>query len=103
MKAAGFLDVDVALRNPDFAAMAKAAGLFAARIEDPADLQAAVKEALAHDGPALLDVVCARQELVMPPKVELAEAVGFGLWTLKAVLSGRCDEVIDLARTNLSR
>jgi pyruvate dehydrogenase (quinone) len=103
MKASGFLDVDVSLTNPDFAAMAKAAGIFAARVEDPLDLQVALKEALAHEGPALVDVVTARQELAMPPKIELGQAEGFGMWTLKAVLSGRADEVIDLARTNLMR
>ncbi len=103
MKAAGFLDVDVALTNPDFAAMARAAGVHAARIEDPADLKQAISEAFAHDGPALLDVVTARQELAMPPRTEFSQAEGFSLWVLKAVLSGRADEVIDLARTNLER
>jgi pyruvate dehydrogenase (quinone) len=103
MKAAGFLDVDVALTNPDFAAMARAAGVHAARIEDPADLEEAMSEAFAHDGPALLDVVTARQELAMPPRTEFAQAEGFSLWVLKSVLNGSCDEVIDLARTNLRR
>ena len=103
MKAAGFLDVDVALTNPDFAAMAKAAGVHAARVEDPADLKDAMSEAFAHDGPALLDVVTARQELAMPPRTEFSQAEGFSMWVLKAVLNGRADEVIDLARTNLRR
>jgi thiamine pyrophosphate-dependent acetolactate synthase large subunit-like protein len=103
MKAAGFLDVDVALTNPDFAAMANAAGVHAARVEDPADLKEAMSEAFAHDGPALLDVVTARHELAMPPKTEFSQAEGFSLWVLKAVLNGRVDEVVDLARTNLGR
>ena len=101
MKAAGFLDTAVALKNPSFAAMAKAADVFALRIEDPRDLADAVKQVLAHDGPALLDVVTARQDLVMPPKTELAQAEGFSLWLMKAVLNGRANEVIDLARTNV--
>ncbi len=103
MKAAGFLDFGVGLRNPDFAAMAKAAGVFAQRVEDPGDLADAAREVLAHNGPALLDVVTARQELVMPPKTELSQAAGFSLWLMKAVMNGRGDEVIDLARTNLIR
>ncbi len=103
MKASGFLDHDVALVNPDFAAIARAAGVLARRVEAPAELEAATRELLAHDGPALLDVVTARQELVMPPKTELEQAVGFSLWMMKAVLNGRCTEVIDLARTNLLR
>jgi pyruvate dehydrogenase (quinone) len=103
MKASGFLDHDVALVNPDFAAIARAAGVLGRRVEDPAELEPAAREVLAHDGPALLDVVTARQELVMPPKTEFAQAAGFSLWMMKAVLNGRCNDVIDLARTNLLR
>ena len=101
MKASGFLDVDVSLTNPNFAAVANAAGVLGVRVEDPADLEDAVTRALAHDGPALLDVVTARQELAMPPKTDLAQAEGFSLWLMKAVLNGRAEEVIDLAKTNL--
>jgi pyruvate dehydrogenase (quinone) len=101
MKACGFLDSAVSLTNPNFASMAKAAGVFAIRVEDPADLAGAMKEMLAHDGPALLDVVTERQELVMPPKTELAQAEGFSLWLMKAVLDGRANELIDMARTNV--
>jgi pyruvate dehydrogenase (quinone) len=103
MKATGFLDFGVGLTNPDFAAMAQAAGLFARRVEDPGELQDAARAVLAHDGPALLDVVTARQELIMPPKTELSQAAGFSLWLMKAVLDGRGREIIDLARTNLVR
>jgi thiamine pyrophosphate-dependent acetolactate synthase large subunit-like protein len=103
MKASGFLDFGVDLQNPDFAAMAKAAGVHAQRVEDPGDLADAVRAVLAHDGPALLDVVTARQELVMPSKTELSQVAGFSLWLMKAVMNGRGDEVIDLARTNLLR
>ena len=100
MKAAGLLDFGVTLDNPDFAAMARAMGLHAARVEDPADLPPAVEAAFAHPGPALLDVVTNRAELAMPPKVELKEVEGFSLWVAKAVLNGRGDEVVDLVRTN---
>ena len=103
MKAAGFLDTDVELVNPNFAAMAAGAGLFARRVEDPGELEGAVREVMAHPGPALLDVVTARQELSMPPHVGVEQAKGFGLWLAKAVISGRGTEVVDLARTNLFR
>jgi pyruvate dehydrogenase (quinone) len=72
-------------------------------VEDPADLKAAVDEALRHDGPALLDVAVNRMELSMPPTIKVDQAVGFNLWAIKAVLSGPGDEVIDLAITNLVR
>jgi len=101
MKAAGFVDTNVDLKNPDFAAMARAMGIHARRVEDPGDLPGAMKEILSHDGPALLDVVTARQELSMPPTITPEEIKGFSLWILRAVMSGRGDEVIDLAKTNL--
>jgi pyruvate dehydrogenase (quinone) len=101
MKAAGFLDTGVDLRNPDFAAMACAMGIFARRVEDPGELPDAMREILGHDGPALLDVVTAKQELSMPPTITAEQVRGFSLWLLRAVMSSRGDEVIDLAKTNL--
>ncbi len=101
MKAAGFVDSGVELKNPDFAAMATAMGIHARRVEDPGDLPDAVEDMLAHDGPALLDVVTATQELSMPPTINAEQIKGFSLWALRAVMSGRGDEVVDLAKTNL--
>jgi pyruvate dehydrogenase (quinone) len=103
MKAAGILDYATELQNPNFADIARAAGLFGVRVEDPGELQESVKRALEYDGPALIDVVTAREELAMPPTIELKQAVGFSLYMAKAVLSGRGDEIIDLAKTNLFR
>jgi pyruvate dehydrogenase (quinone) len=62
MKAAGILDFATELNNPNFAEVAKAMGLFGARVEYPEDLGGAPKQAFAHDGPALIDVVTNRQE-----------------------------------------
>ncbi len=101
MKAAGFVDAGTDLQNPDFAAMARAMGIHASRVEDPGELPGAVADMLAHDGPALLDVVTAKHELSMPPTIGLEQVKGFSLWVLRAVMSGRGDEVIDLATTNL--
>jgi len=103
MKATGFLDTNVDLTNPNFAKMAQAMGIKGVRVEAPQDLQAAVEEVLQHNGPALLDVVTARQELVMPPATSLDEAHKFGVFMLKAVLDGRAKELIDLAKVNLTR
>jgi pyruvate dehydrogenase (quinone) len=103
MKAAGILDFATDLQNPNFADIARAAGLFGVRVEDPGELQESVKRAFEHDGPALIDVVTARQELAMPPTIELKQAVGFSVYMAKAVLSGRGDEIVDLAKTNLFR
>jgi len=101
MKAAGFIETGVDLQNPDFAAMARAMGIHAVRVEDPGDLTDAVSKILAHDGPAVLDVITAKQELSMPPTIAAEQIKGFSLWVLRAVMSGRGDEVLDLAKTNL--
>jgi pyruvate dehydrogenase (quinone) len=101
MKAAGFLDSNVDLQNPNFAAMASAMGIHARRVEDPGELRDAAADILAYDGPALLDVVTAKQELSMPPTITPEEVKGFSLWVVKAVMNGRGDEAVDLARTNL--
>ena len=103
MKAAGFLEYGTDLVNPHFADLAKSAGVHGIRVEDPADLKAALIEAFQHDGPALVDVLVNRMELSMPPTIKLDQAVGFNLWALKTVLNGRGNELIDLAVTNLIR
>jgi pyruvate dehydrogenase (quinone) len=103
MKAAGILDFATDLHNPNFAKLAEAAGLLGLRAEYPEQVKPMIEQALAHPGPALVDVVVNRQELAMPPTIDLSQAVGFSLYMIKAVLNGRGDEVIDLARTNLFR
>ena len=102
-KIAGYLDYGVELENPNFALMAEAAGVRGIRLEDPGEVADGIREALAYEGPVLVDAVVNRQELTMPPKITTEMAKGFGLFMLKAVVSGRGDEVIDLARTNLWR
>jgi pyruvate dehydrogenase (quinone) len=103
MKASGMLDFGTELVNPDFAQLAKAAGIMGLRVEDPGDLRAALTEALAHPGPAIVDVVTNRMELTLPPKTTMEQAKGFGIYLAKAILNGRGDEVVELARTNLFR
>jgi pyruvate dehydrogenase (quinone) len=72
-------------------------------VEDPGELEAAVKDMLAHDGPALLDVVINAEELAMPPKIQAEQVKGFGLWALRAVMNGRGDQLIDLTLSNFIR
>lgn len=100
MKAAGFVTYATDLENPDFGAVANAAGLKGYRVEDSSQLAATVQEFLAHDGPALLDVVTDRQEMSMPPSIKVEQAKGFALYAIRTVLSGRGDELFDLAKTN---
>ena len=103
MKAAGVLDFTTDLRNPDFAKIAEGAGLLGLKAETADQVEPAIAQALAYDGPALVEVAVARQELSMPPTITVEEAKGFSLYMLRAVLNGRGDEIVDLAKTNLFR
>jgi pyruvate dehydrogenase (quinone) len=103
MKAAGVLEHGTTLVNPNFADLARTAGILGIRVEDPADVRPALTEAFAHDGPALVEAVVNRMELSMPPTIKAEQAVGFSLWAIKAVLSGRGSELVDLAASNLIR
>jgi pyruvate dehydrogenase (quinone) len=102
-KATGFVDYGTELKNPNFAAMAEAAGIRGIRLERPGDVDEGVRAALAHQGPVIIDAVVNRTELVMPPSITREMAEGFTLYMVKAIINGRGDEVIDLARSNLWR
>ena len=101
MKAAGFLAFGTDLDNPDFCALAEAVGIKGWRATDSVTLPQQIDEFLAHDGPALIDVRTARQELSIPPTISAAQAKGFALYALRTVMSGRGDELVDLAETNI--
>lgn len=73
------------------------------RVDDSADVEAALRRAFERDGPALVDVVTAKQQLVLPPKIQLEQGKGFSLFLLKAITNGRGDEVVALVDTNLRR
>jgi pyruvate dehydrogenase (quinone) len=103
MKAAGILDFGTDLRNPDFAKMAEAAGLLGLSAGTPEQVRPMITQALKHHGPALVEVHVSRQELSMPPTISLEQMTGFSFFMLKAVVSGRGDEIIDLAKVNLLR
>lgn len=103
MKAAGIVNYGTDLVNPDFAAVARAMGIFGRRVEQPADLEGALAEAFAIDGPAVIDVVTARQELSIPPSITAEQAKGFSLYAIRTILAGRSDELLDLVTTNVAR
>jgi pyruvate dehydrogenase (quinone) len=103
MIAAGLLDHGSRLNNPNFASIAEAAGIKGIRIEDPSKIEPGLRAAFGHKGPAIVDVIVNRQELSLPPKIMLNQAVGFNLYAMRAILNGRGDEIIDLAKTNLLR
>jgi pyruvate dehydrogenase (quinone) len=100
-KSSGFLDFGTSFKNPNFAAMAEASGVRGIRIGAPSDVDEGIAAALAHDGPVLVDAVVSRMVLPIPPAITVEMAKGFTLYMVKAVFSGRADDLVDLARTNL--
>ena len=103
MKAAGILTHGTSLIDSDFSKLAEAAGILGLRAERPEQVNPMLKQAIDHNGPALVDVVVNRQELLMPPSINLEQIRGFTLYMIKAVFNGRGDEIVDLAKTNLFR
>jgi pyruvate dehydrogenase (quinone) len=101
MKAAGIVTYGTDLDNPDFAGMARAAGLSGTRVEKAGDLEDALRQAFAHDGPALVDVRTVREELSLPPKLTYGEIKGFTLYATRTILSGGGGELIELTKSNL--
>jgi pyruvate dehydrogenase (quinone) len=87
-KVEGLLDAYTDLKNPDFGRVAQAIGMWGRRVENPADLEIAVSDWLAAPGPALLDVVVDRNELVMPARIEPAQVFGMALYSAKGLLEG---------------
>ena len=52
--------------NPDFVKLAEAYGIWATRVSDPARVLDAIRDAMAVDGPTLIDFDVARDENVYP-------------------------------------
>lgn len=103
MKAGGYLTDGTDQQNPNFATIARAAGIKGLRVEKSAALPAALTEAFDHDGPVVVDVVTAKEELAMPPQIKFEQAKGFSLYMLRAIINGRGDEIVALAKTNWLR
>jgi pyruvate dehydrogenase (quinone) len=101
MKAAGIVSFGTDLADPDFSGIARAAGLFGARVEKASELDDALRAAFTYDGPALVDVTTARQELALPPKLTYGQIKGFTLYATRTILSGEGSELIELTKTNL--
>ncbi|MGC1281288.1 MAG: ubiquinone-dependent pyruvate dehydrogenase [Streptosporangiaceae bacterium] len=101
MKAAGIVTYGTDLDNPDFAGIARAVGLFGARVEKAGELDDALRAAFEHDGAALVEVLTDRHELSLPPKISYGELKGFTLYATRTILSGGGDELVELAKSNL--
>ncbi|CAL9396920.1 pyruvate dehydrogenase [Streptomyces sp. Tu 3180] len=101
MLVAGLPSHGTAMRNPDFAAVARACGAHGVRVEKPKELAGALKDAFRHKGPALVDVVTDPNALSIPPKISKEMVTGFALSASKVVLDGGVGRMLQMARSNL--
>jgi pyruvate dehydrogenase (quinone) len=85
----------------NFTAIAEAAGLYAARVTDPAAIRGELEKAFAHDGPAVVELVTDANALSIPPKITGEMVRGFALAASRTVLNGGVGKMVELARTNL--
>lgn len=103
MKVAGILTHGTSLIDTDFSKLAGAAGIPVLSAERPEEVKPMLNQAIEHNGPALVDVILNRQELLIPPSINREQIGGFTLYMIKAVLNGRGDKIVDLANTNMFR
>jgi pyruvate dehydrogenase (quinone) len=85
----------------NYAAIADAAGIHAVRVEQPADIRAGLKDALAHPGPALVELVTDPNALSVPPHITGEQVRGFALAASKTVLAGGVGQMLKMARANI--
>ena len=100
MKVIGMPPFGTDLKNPDFAKMAESMGIMGIRVENSEDVPSAIEKAFAHKGPVLIDVLTNPTELSMPPKIEISQVKGFGIYMIKQTLLGDGKEVWNTINSN---
>jgi pyruvate dehydrogenase (quinone) len=85
----------------DYAAVARALGIHAVRVERPGEITGELRSALAHDGPALLDLVTDPLALSVPPEITGSQVRGFALAASRMILGGGTAQAVQMARSNL--
>lgn len=101
MEVAGYKGFETDLKNPDFAAVSKAIGLYGVRIEKSSDVESGLREAFAHNGPAVIDVVTDPNALSLPPNITAQQVEGYAITMGKLMLSGEVAEVAKKVRSNI--
>ena len=85
----------------NYAKIAEGAGIKHFRIEDPKDAPRLIKEALAYDGPALIDVVTDPNALSLPPTLTFEQLLGFSKAATRTVFGGGVGQMLSMAKSNL--
>ena len=97
----GLPDYGVDVPAVDYAAVADALGIHARRVEQPTEIEDALREAFDHQGPALVDLVTDPLALSIPPTIKGEQISGFALAISKMVMNGGVGEAVAMARTNI--
>jgi len=101
MEVVGYAPWGTDVQNPDFGALARAVGLHGERVENPDDIEGAVKRALEHPGPALVDFVTDPRALSMPPMATVEQVRGYAMAMTKTVFEGDSAELLETVKSNI--
>ena len=83
----GLPDFGVDVPDANYADVARALELHAERVTDPSRIEAAYREAFAHPGPSLVELITDPKALSLPPKIKGAQVLGFATAMSKVVLN----------------
>lgn len=101
MMVAGYPSFQTDHGPADLGAIASAAGLHSVTVTDPDEVRGALRAALDHRGPSLVDVRIDPDALSIPPHITAEQVRGFALAGMRTVLAGGVGKMVDLARSNL--
>jgi len=85
-EAKGLPEHSIDLLNPDFVKFAEACGGVGFRVDHPDALRETFERAIALDKPAIIDIDIDPDELIMPPKITLEQALNFGIAKVREAL-----------------
>lgn len=97
----GLPDFGVDVPDTDYSQVAAAMGFQSRRVVKAKEVEPALREALAHQGPSLVEVITDPNALSMPPQISSDQVFGFATAISKVVMNGGAGEAVSMARSNL--
>lgn len=97
----GLPDFGVDVPDTDYSQVAAAMGFQSRRVIKSKEVEPALREALAHQGPSLVEVITDPNALSMPPQISSDQVFGFATAISKVVMNGGAGEAVSMARSNL--
>ena len=85
----------------NFADIAAGMGMKSIRVEKPKEVRKAVREALAYNGPVLVEFVTDPNALSIPPTLSIDQLLGFSKAAARTVFDGGVGHMVDMAASNL--